>query len=460
MINRLSSSLQAVIGRQEDLFTTMRNAGGVFGIRFSGAVVNFLFTLVLVRFLPKEQVGFTLATMSMVQIAALGVTLNIENGAVRHLVRAHTHGRLGEASGFMHHALSIVARVSFVIIPVFVGWSMFVHFSGGTAIRTEIIAVILAALAIPILGLLRIGAASGHALGRIISSLLPTALIQPLSLVTLTAVAGIVMTDLSVGRVMLFYFLSMMAALLLQGLLIGRTFAFMSETPERDNKGDWVRTGVYLSVNYLLLTYAANVAVVVGALVLDDAAIAMLAIAFRFVVLLRMGVMAINAAIGPAVSRGIAAGEMGRVARRLRMAAHLKFWPTLAGITVVWLLAPWLIPLAFGADYQLAAEALRWLAVIPLMSAIFGPSLMILNISGHQARIVPVSLICLALLVVAVPTLASLFGAVGAAMAAVLALGSWEAALYALVRQKTPLRPAIFDTLQPLPPAGEPAPRH
>lgn len=436
--------LIGLLHRQDVLSETVRNAAGVFAIRFGGALTNFLFTLVVVRFLPKEQVGFALVTISMVQIAALFATLNIESGAVRHLLHPLEQGREEEAAGFVRYGMAMIVRMSLFVLPAFLLWAWLVHFGSGNIYRTEIIAIACAALAIPLIALMRLIAQSAHAMSRIVTSMLPQNLIQPMFMVSLTAVAGIVLERLSVGRVLLFYLLAVVFALLLQILLNGGAFGFLKAKPDMRKAAEWRHTGLYLSITILLLNFFPNVVLVVAALGLDDAALALLAIAFRFGVLLRMGGMAINSAISPSISKAVVAGDVSFARHQLHLAAHLKFWPTLILTLIVWWLAPWLITIPFGTEYADAAWLLRFIAIIPLASAFFGPSIMMLNITGHQKAVFPASALSLALLAVSVPVTSLLWGATGAAIAATVCVVLWEAALYVRVHLQTEYDPSIL----------------
>lgn len=446
-MDKFYQQLKTLIGNGDIFADTVRNAAGVFAIRFGGAVINFLFTLVLVRFLPQEQVGFVLVTMSMVQIAALFITLNMESGAVRHLLHPLEQGHQAEASGFVHYGIKVIIRMSLLVLPAFITYAALVHFHTTPIIRTEVIAIICAALAIPMIGFIRLTTQSAHALSRIISANLPPGLIQPLFMVTLTAVAGVLLTRLSVGKVMLFYLLAVIFGFALQLLLVGKSFAFMKTRPDLTQAKTWVQTGLYLSITVLLLSYFQNIVLVFAAFGLDDASLAILAIAFRFAVLLRMGVMAINAAIAPSLSKAVAANNQKRADDILRLAAHLKFWPTLIVTGFVWALAPWMIDISFGPDYAQAAWLLRIISFIPVIAAFYGPSLMILNITGNQKRVFPASALSLSILAVSVPVFSLYAGMMGAALAAVITVLLWETALYVRVRYNTIYRPAIFDNI-------------
>ena len=87
---------------------TVGNATVLVLARFGGALANFLFTYLLARQLAPSQVGFVLTAMSLSVIASLVATVNIESGAVRHLLHPLEQGRKAEAAGFINFGRKIV----------------------------------------------------------------------------------------------------------------------------------------------------------------------------------------------------------------------------------------------------------------------------------------------------------------------------------------------------------------
>ena len=193
-------------------------------------------------------------------------------------------------------------------------------------------------------------------------------------------------------------------------------------------------------------TSAETKAALLAALGLSDADVARLGIALRFIGFLRIGLMAVNMAVSPRISRAVSAGNQQEADSLLVQSTHLKFWPTVLVTALVWWLAPFLVGL-FGPEYASADWALRLFALLPLVAAFFGPSIMILNITGHQPQIFRVSAACVVLLVVAVPVAGVAFGVNGAALAAVLTVFFWEWALFNRVRRETGYNVSIAGVL-------------
>ena len=435
--------IKSLLSRR-NLVVTVANAAGVFTARFGGAIANFAFTLLIARYLVPSQVGFILFTMSMALLASLFMTMNMENGAVRHLLQPVSRGRFAEAAGFITYGRRMLVRLALPVMVIFVVLMMVSQSLKNNLTQAELWGVAFAAASVPLLAMLRLGTRWGHALSRILKSMLSWALFRPLLLCVLTFVLVLMGLGLTVDRVLLMALVACFLALGFQYLLIRDAFTFMKDTePDVSKSGEWLRTGLFLSVTILLLDYFQNVVIVAAAFGLSDSDVARLGIALRFVGFLRMGLMAVNMAVSPNISRAFANEKRGEAEHLLSLSTNLKFWPTLLVTGLVWWIAPFMVSL-FGEDYLSAAWALRCFAVLPLVAAFFGPSIMILNILGEQKDIFRVSAVSLALLVISVPVAGTAFGLNGAALAAVLTIFFWEWALYDRVRRKTGVDASII----------------
>lgn len=437
MLSSKGALLLKSLRARRNVVVTMGNAAGVFVARFGGAMANFLFTLLLARHLAPEQVGFVLFAMSMSLLASVFMTLNIENGAVRHLLQPLSRGEKAEATGFIVYGRKMLLRMVVPVLVVFVGVMLMSQSMKGDLARAELWGIAFAAAIVPLLAMQRVGARWGHALSLILKSMVSWALVRPFLLCTLTVLLVWTGFGLSVDRVLLLALLASLAALGLQFFLLRNAFSFMKNTtPDLSRTDEWLKTGLFLSVTMLLLEYFQNVVIVTASFGLADGDVARLGIALRFIGFLRMGLMAVNMAVTPNISKAFAGEREGEAKQLLAFSTHLKFWPTLMVTGLVWWLAPFMVSL-FGEEYLDAAWALRLFALLPLVAAFFGPSIMILNVLGQHKEIFKISSVSLALLVLSVPVAGINFGLNGAALGAVLTVFFWEWALFDRVRCKT-----------------------
>ncbi len=427
--------LKSILSGDRPFWSAMGQAILIFTTRFGGAACNFVFALLLARLFPKAEVGFILLLNSFVQLAALATTLNVENTAVRFLLQPYTKGNLSEAHGFVRYIKSLFIRLCpFVmggmILILVVREYLAAGLNDDGLTYSELTAIVLASLMIPLFTGLRLGNRYGSALNKVVESTLPWAFFRPLVLVALTA--GLLLSDVppNVPLLVIFALIGAVIAVALQkALLRGMMSDIHAAEPDLTRKDEWKSTALYLAAPVVFFEYFQNLVLFSAAFGLDDSTLGLLAISVQFIGFLRMGIMAVNASTAPKLSRAITKGEDVNARRLLAQTTLLKAGPMVLITLCVWLIAPWLVSL-FGPGYEAAASALRIIALLPLISSMVGPSVMMLNIVGHQRAIFKLSLICLAILVVAVPIGGKLFGLVGAAGAATLVMASWEFLLW------------------------------
>ncbi|MCI5047549.1 MAG: MATE family efflux transporter [Aquisalinus sp.] len=434
--------------QQKSLMETVGNASVLVLTRFGGAVANFIFTLLLAQYLAPSQVGFVMTALSLGALASLFTTLNMENGAVRHLLQPLEKGNTAEAAGFMAYGWRVLRIATPIVIVGLIAFMLLSQSLKNELTRQEFWAVFFLAISVPMLAMLRLGTRWAHALSKIKRSMLSWALFRPLILCLAVGGAALFFGGLRVDIVLLANAVACLVALIIQHFLLRSAFAFTKDAePDTSRSRDWMSTGLYLSVTILLIDYFQNVVIVTSALGLSDGDVARLAVALRFIGFLRMGLMAVNMAVSPRVSKAISAERMGDAQHLLSQSTHLKFWPTVIVTALVWWLAPFLVGL-FGEDYEAAAWPLRLFALLPLVAAFFGPSIMVLNVTGRQQDIFRLSAVSLGLLVVSVPVAGISLGLNGAAAAAVLSVFVWEWALFDRTKRDTGIDASIMAAMK------------
>lgn len=447
MVELSSIKRQATAILTPERQTTLVRSSFVFLSRLGGAIAAFVMAIILARTLSLEDMGFVMRLMSLVILFSVFCTLNMENGSVRHLLQPLERGNVAEAAGFIYFGRRVFIKAAPLVMLAFLVFTTLPEIYADRMNDTRIWAFILAALAVPIIGWTRLVGAWGHSLscvtvGTFFNGFLRSFLMLVFVLILLRAgwsihVSGVMAANLGAA----------IFALVGQQMVLHRSFAFTKDvTPDTTKRKDWVRTGLFLAATIGFLEYFQNIVLAAAAFGMSEADIALLAIALRFVSFLRMGLMAVNTAIDPTISQNVTNDDRGAAQKLLAFSTNLKFWPTLAITALVWWIAPFLVGI-FGTEYLPAAWALRLAALLPLFSAIYGPSILILNITGHQGSIFNLSLLATFLLVLSVPIAGSIAGVTGATAAAVATVFIWESALYQVVIRETGLDASIFNVI-------------
>ncbi|MCK5749207.1 MAG: hypothetical protein KAH44_23540, partial [Oricola sp.] len=210
-----------------------------------------------------------------------------------------------------------------------------------------------------------------------------------------------------------------------------------------DGWRDWAANGFYMSPNILLQDYLQHSILLAAAFTLGAEELAVLGLSLRCISLVRFGVLSINIAASPMISRAIAERDDAKRDSCFRNAALLKTPPALLALAGAIIFAGPVLSF-FGAEYAEDKSILGWLALIPVASALFGPNYMLLNISGARREVFSISLAALIVLFAATPLAGVFYGSTGAAIAAALVFTGWELGLYLTARLKYAMDASIL----------------
>jgi O-antigen/teichoic acid export membrane protein len=402
---------------------TAQTAGIIVGSRLGGALATVVTLLLLARTLEPEGLGIYVAVQAVATVASLLAAFNLESAALRYLPKWRTTHQ-GHVRAFARHTvrtLSAGLPLAIVMAAIYLA----------IASTTDPGVLALAGLVTALAAISRIAGKFAYAMGKVAASALTLTLLRP-------GVLAVI-----IGVLMLSGHLDLTAALLASAVSFGVTALWQlwqvrdlwraqGEMPTADPA--WRRTGMALLPAGLLIDEFPNLVTLIGALVLDEAELALLAVALRFVLLLRMATKSVILAAGPDLS-ALAGNGKTRAAQRLgRRLTLLAASIAMAGGFVLFLAAGPLLAV-FGPEFTDAKTTLRVLLLVPLITGLFGPSLILLTASGSNRSLFRTSVAGTLFIIVGIG-LGGLGGLVGAAIGLVIGTLVWEVALYRAVRRE------------------------
>lgn len=428
--------------RRKHEFGGVRKLAGASGLlltgRVAGAAANFAFALSLARMLPPAEVGAVFAAISSAFLTSIVVTLNIESGSIRFLVVARQAEDEEAVNGFIAFGRRLLIGLS---LPVCSAYVVIALLNPGPL---QIAPILCAAASIPAIGWLRLAGSHATALGKPSQGSLPRTALQPLLLVALFQAALFGGFQATADLALFCFLASFVLTAVVQFLLLHQYLRPRPDIGRRiDGWRDWLANGFYLSPNIMLQDYLQHSIILAAAFVLKAEAIAVLGLSLRCISLIRFGVLSINIAASPMISRAIAEKDHSQRDAYFRNAALLKAPPAFLAMAGITLFSGPILSI-FGPEYAGEGAILGWLALIPLSSALLGPNYMLLNISGARRHVFGASLAALGALFTATPVASASFGATGAAMAATLVFVGWELSLFLVVRMKLGMDASIL----------------
>lgn len=417
--------------------------------RVSGALATMVTLYLLTQALLPAQVGVVVAAQATGAIGALLSTLNIEGGAIR-FVPQWQRTDPQKLWGFLRTLLGTFALVGLPVMAATAAYVLTTTAQDGLVVPVG--AWILMALIVP-------AAAAHRALCNItlglgapqksgICSLALPPLLYALGIGLLAA--GNMLTIVHALAVLL------SSILVSSGVLLSWTQGqwpaapTSSPRPPAADKATWRRTGLVLMLTAFLINELPAFVTLLASLTLAPAMIAVFAIMLRFSFLARMVTTAFVMAMSPQVSSHVGAGEMDPAQRLARLCVVLNSGAALLVSGTLMAVAPHLLAL-FGETYTQGVTAFRLLLVVPLLTAICGPSLMILTAAGANRAILKTTIGALGLLVLTTVIGGRLGGMEGVALGVVITHGLWDIALYRAARATTGIRawllPALGDVI-------------
>ncbi|MBV1867165.1 MAG: hypothetical protein KUG69_04555 [Marinosulfonomonas sp.] len=401
MISKLKTTMMA-----SETLRTGGAAGIIVAARIIGTFGTLLYTVLMARMMTPENFGIAWTLWSIVYIAGYLVTLNIGATAIREVVRARASGDDASAAGFIIVSRWILFIVSIPAISVFIGFIWWQHPS---ILADYPVAVFLAAATIPVMGWDAINAAQATALDKVLRSQLPSTLVRPLIFIVAFGAIWAFGYSLSLETVLAIFFTAAIMIATVQHVLIWRFFNFIkSVKPDLSGWARWVGSGLLLAPNRLLNDRLKDVLLLVTAVPLGAVGVAKMAVALSIINFLNFAINAVETAFAPKLAQnltrnladGVAPRQMTRATHFIAISGVLKVGMLGAGVIALWLILPLLISF-YGPEYSASTPLVWWFALIPLSTAVFGNTTLVMQIFDQRSAFFYSSVFGLIMLVVA-----------------------------------------------------------
>ena len=300
----------------------------------------------------------------------------------------HLRGFLRYSQSTMYKASLGISLAVTLLLLVFSG--QIKQFFGGNAFYH---CMLIAMSVLPFLAHLEIveGILDGYK--RVVLSQIPMRITRP-ALIALLAMGTYFL--LPIGRdasgkflaaetAMIITLASVLTALGIAFYLLKKTYpsqAHGSETAYK--KQEWFSTSrdMMLTSSFNLLLVSADVTML-GIMISTEAA-GIYTGAARLALLLIIALTAVNAILQPIAASLYSQKKMDELQRMVSLGANAIFAISLIGSIILYFGAEFLVALFGEEDFQAAAPLLRILIVGQLFNAFAGPSVLLLNMTGHQ----------------------------------------------------------------------------
>ncbi len=406
----------------------------VLAIRLGGAGVGFLIQLILARLLAPEALGTFFSATSLAAVLALLAAWGYPNLAPRFIsrYRERKHPRL--VAGFLRHAARDIAVTSLLaglaVIAIAYFWRDAADYR---------LSFMMAGLAVPMLALLTLNAATAGAIRAFALSYVPESLMRPLLFLGVLGLLVVLKEPLTV-EIAIAVFFGVTLVVALGQFLILRHIVDMGpgRRPPRLAK-IWRAEALPLVIVALFTTLFADLDILMITPFLHGADVAAFGIALKLALLVGFGVQVAHTIAAPDLADAHARRTLDQAGSALRRATI--FPVVLTGLATLACVAGGQYALAlFHPDFVNGKWALTILVFCQFLRALAGPSVQLLTIIGAQRLNALLCCVALAMLAAGNSMLAPVYGVTGAAIAVGLSWALWLALTGFMLYRRANLR--------------------
>jgi O-antigen/teichoic acid export membrane protein len=426
-----------------EILKLLRGSGFIFVCRVTGAALTLITQILLARWMGAAELGIYVLAFSWCVLLASLTSLGIPNAAMRFVGYGLANDQPGYVRGFARTGLKIVLSSSLCVV-VFGMAALFLYGSDSV----QFVPLSMALFAVPFYVVMTFLVSLAAAYPWYAAAFLPDNVLRPAVFLCAIYAVWLVGLDLTATAAMLLQWLSIALVTVGVAVVVGRAMHQSHGTAKKIlDTGTWLRTSAPLMVVGLFNNYFPELTIILVALLVPSDELAVYAVGFRMALIIRFGLQAIYAYVGPEVSALLAKEDTQGLQRVVNRSARLGLASTLAGAVILLVLGKQILGF-FGPEFVAAYWVMIIVSLSQIAQAAVGPAVRLLTISGHEKQCMVVfgvtGLLTAVLIMLLVPT----YGITGAAIAASTGMVIWSVWFRSLVAREIGVRPKILSALR------------
>ncbi len=425
------------------------SAAAAFVMQSLGLLLAWGIQVALARMLPRSDFGVFVTVSALTATLAVPAALGLPVALVRFLPEYQERRDWRRYRGLVHQSEALVLGASLALTALAAPLLWLLSAERPLEAR---LALLLGLALVPALAFSSLLVQMLRAADRVAQAVWPPALLQPvLMLAGLVALVHAGLTLSSRDAVGLLLFSTVAALGLHHGLarrrlreIVGPAalLTLEEETPEYETRR-WLTVAVPLLLTAGFQMLLAQMDILTMSVLRPEREVAVYGAAARLSRLILLTAPAVSLALGPLVAAAFVRGDLPTVQRAVTAAVQWTFWPSALAVAGLCVFGQPLLGL-YGAGFPGAYPALCILSLGFLINAAAGPSLVLMNMTGHQDVVARVSGWTAAGGVAASLLLTAALGLVGAALASALAMTVWNVWLSLSARRLLGIRAFIW----------------
>lgn len=386
---------------------------GTAGVQMCGRGLSVIMGIVLARVLGPEEFGRYSFVLSLIAIAVIPTIAGVPQLLIREVANAQLEKRWAELKGIMCWAIVYIVVISFVVI---FGVLLVIEFEW---VRKDIGQLLWASLLlIPLRGMLSRQSAVLNGFRFPVLAQLPQGVFTSIFALLM------VVTLLLIGKQLdafILVIIQVIASLI--GLLISVYFVYLKTPFEVSaSKAEfqvrrWHKALLSFTLLVVISTMNNELASVFLGFLANEESIAYFKVAMQAVTLLSLGLVSINAIIGPKVARYYRQGNIEATQELLTKSVRLSVLTSIPFALLLIFFGDWVVTLLFGVKYLPAAPIISILCIGHIVNVLMGSVGLLLQMTGNEKKAVRSIIITFVITILLLLALVPQYKEIGAAVA-------------------------------------------
>lgn len=398
----------------------IRAVFGSAGIRLLSMALAFLVGVQLARQLGAESYGVYGWVMAVAAILALPAEFGMPQLLVREVAANNARSNWSLVRGILRWsdqaAWSVIALIGLICLVL---WMLGIGADSNYPAQTLLLGV----ATIPFAVLVRLRGAALQGFGHVVRGQLPEAIFRPALLSLSLVLVYLSGTGLSTDLALILGTLAAALAFVTASVMLRRVMPsdVVNALPETEAVR-WWKSALPMALTEGMRALQGNVATILMGWLATAAAVGHFRIATAVAGMISVPITLAIIVGSPVIARLHAEGDRRRMKRLLPwLAASMTAGSILLSLPIFFA-GDWLIAVIFGHEFTPSVGPLMVLCLGGIIYSAIGPSFILLNMTGHEARVASAFISSVLLLIALAGPLISFHGANGAAIANVCAL--------------------------------------
>lgn len=417
-------------------------AGGVLA-RVAEVLLGLVVAVLLARLLGPAGYGVYAFVFALSAVASVPVRLGLPPLVVRETARGQRNGDWGTVRGIWRWSSGAVLALSLLVacvglLGLWAGWAQ-----GASLRETLPWGLVL----IPVTALGAIRSAGLRGLRHVLAGVLPEQVLRP-ALMAGSLLVVMILPDggLSPAGAMALMVGGSVVAFLVGAALLRRYRPLpLRQARPVYRPRDWFGSSWPMAFTQGTEQFMRHADVLMLGMLAATVDVGVYRVAAQGALIVGLALFALNMTAAPFVARLHAEGEQAKLQKLVTHLALASLAFALAVTLVFVVFGDWLLSTFFGTEYVSAWLPLLILALGQVVSAGFGATGMLLNMTGHEREVTRAVAAAAGLNVVLNLLLIPSFGVIGAAIATSASLVFWNVWLWLVVKSRLGIRSSAWD---------------